>query len=133
VYIALAEINHPRGGITFTSNRAMGCWPVACMNLKPSELTAFRDAISRDACEFKTIIFEKKFVEYFGGVNGDSSKTIPRGYAVDHPDAVLLRLKTVIVTHKVTDEAATAPGFYGHVLDAFGVMKPFRQYPDRFV
>lgn len=103
MYIALAEINHPRRGITFTSNRAMGCWPVACMNLKPSQLTAFRDAISRDACEFKTIIFEKKFVEYFGGVNGDSSKTIPRGYAVDHPDAVLLRLKTVIVTHKVTD------------------------------
>ena len=52
-------------------------------------------------------------------------KTIPRGYAAGLPEAVLLRLKTVTVTQKVTDDASIAPGFYGHVMDTFRVMKPF--------
>jgi uncharacterized protein (DUF2461 family) len=96
-------------------------------------LTAFRDAISRDAREFKGIITDKKFVEYFGGVGGDALKTIPRGYAADHPDAALLRLKTVTVIHKVIDEAAAAPGFYSHAMDTLSVMKPFLQYLEGFV
>ncbi len=100
---------------------------------EPRQLTAFRDAISRNSREFKSIITDTKFVEYFGGVGGDALKTIPRGYATDHPDAAILRLKTVTVTHKVTDEAAVAPGFYDHVMDTFRVMKPFLQYLEGFV
>ena len=100
---------------------------------EPRQLTAFRDVISRDAREFKSIITETKFVEYFGGVGGDALKTIPRGYAADHPEAALLRLKTITVIHKVTDEVVTAPGFYEHAMDTFSVMKPFLQYLEGFV
>lgn len=100
---------------------------------EPRQLTAFRDAISRDAREFKSIITDSQFIEYFGGVGGDALKTNPRGYPADHPDATLLRLKTVTVTHKVTDEAAAAPGFYAHAMDTFSVMKPFLQYLAGFV
>jgi len=100
---------------------------------EPRQLTAFRDAISRDAREFKSIITEKKFVEYFGGVSGDSLKTIPRGYPADHPEAALLRLKTVTVVHKVTDAAAVASGFFEHTIKTFGVMKPFLTYLEGFV
>lgn len=99
----------------------------------PRQLTAFRDAIARGAREFKSIITEKRFVEYFGGVGGDSLKTIPRGFSPDHPEAALLRLKTVTVTHRVPDAAATAPGFYAHTLETFAVMKPFLQYLEGFV
>jgi len=100
---------------------------------EPRQLTAFRDAISRDAREFKSIISEPKFVEYFGGVGGDALKTIPRGYPADHPEAALLRLKTVTVIHKVTDNAAVAPGFFEHTLVTFGVMKPFLQYVEGLI
>jgi len=100
---------------------------------EPQQLTAFRDAISRDAREFKSIITEKKFVEYFGGVSGDSLKTIPRGFALDHPDAALLRLKTITVIHRVPDAAAVALGFYDHSLETFAVMKPFLQYLESIV
>ena len=57
----------------------------------------------------------------------------PRGYAADHPDAALLRLKTVTVIHKVTDETAATPDFYGHAMDTYSVMKPFLQYLESFV
>jgi uncharacterized protein (TIGR02453 family) len=100
---------------------------------EPQQLTAFRDAISRDAREFKSIISDPKFVEYFGSVGGDALKTIPRGYPADHPEAALLRLKTVTVIHKVTDDAALAPGFFEHTIKTFGVMKPFLEYLEGFV
>jgi uncharacterized protein (TIGR02453 family) len=100
---------------------------------EPRQLTAFRDAIALDAREFKSIISDPKFVEYFGGVGGDALKTIPRGFSPDHPEAALLRLKTVTVIHKVTDNAAVAPGFFEHTLETFGVMKPFLHYLAGFV
>jgi uncharacterized protein (TIGR02453 family) len=100
---------------------------------EPRQLTAFRDAIARDAREFKSIITQRKFVEFFGSVGGESLKTIPRGFSQDHPEAALLRLKTVTVMHHVTDAAAIAPGFYEHSLESFAAMKSFLQYLEGFV
>lgn len=99
---------------------------------EPRQLTAFRDAIARNSREFKSIITEKKFVEFFGEVGGESLKTIPRGFSPDHPDAALLRLKTVTVMHHVTDAAAITPDFFDHAIEAFAVMKPFLEYLEGF-
>lgn len=100
---------------------------------EPRQLTAFREAISRDSREFKHIISEPEFIRYFGGVGGDTLKTIPRGFSADHPDAGLLRLKTVTVIHKVTDADAVQPGFFDHSLETFRVMKPFLAYLEALV
>lgn len=100
---------------------------------KPGQLMAFRDAISQDSTPLKRIISDKRFIEFFGNIRGERLKTIPRGYAIDHPDADLLRLKSITVTRKMSDEEVISLGFFDCTLGTYREMKPFLEYLGLFV
>ncbi len=97
------------------------------------QLTAFREAISLDSGPFRQIMAQDIFRSFFGEIDGIRLKTIPRGYALDHPDADLLRLKSITATRRVTDSDALSPGFYEMVLETIHAMKPLLGYLNRFI
>ncbi|NLF49927.1 MAG: DUF2461 domain-containing protein [Leptolinea sp.] len=97
------------------------------------QLTAFREAISQNSEPLKMIISDKRFIEFFGSISGERLKTIPRGFTINHPEADLLRLKSITVTRKITNSEVISPGFFDCTLDTFREMKPFLEYLGQFV
>jgi uncharacterized protein (TIGR02453 family) len=97
------------------------------------QLTSWRDAIVRDPRPFKDITGSETFRKFFGEVGGERLKTIPRGYPKDHPEADLLRLKTVTVTRHLTDTEVASPAFFPETIETFRVIKPFLKYFDTFL
>jgi uncharacterized protein (TIGR02453 family) len=93
-----------------------------------SQITKFRDAIDRDARPFKKVVNKESFKRFFKAVQGEKLKTVPRGYARDHPDIELLRMKEVVAIQRLTDAQVLSPNFSAHVVDAFTAMKPFLDY-----
>ncbi len=93
-----------------------------------AQITKFRAAIDRDARKFKAVVNARAFKEYFGEVEGEKLKTAPQGFAHDHPEIELLRMKEVVAIHRLTDQAVLSPDFSAHVLKACAAMKPFLDY-----
>lgn len=97
------------------------------------QLASWRESIDRDPRPFKDIIDNETFHKFFGEVSGERLKTIPRGYPKDHPEADLLRLKSVTVTRHVSDTEVASPAFFPETIETFRVMKPFLEYLDTFL
>lgn len=97
------------------------------------QLTAFREAINRNSRPFRDILSQPDFKKYFGSVGGERLKTIPRGFTADHPDADLLRLKSVTITRPLADTDVLAPEFFDATIKTFKVMKPFLSYLENFI
>src|SRR5581483_11322518 len=94
------------------------------------QLTKFRQAIDRDAAPFKKIIRAKNFVQSFGPLEGANLATAPKGYAQDHPEIELLRLKEVTIGGRLSDQEILAPDVVQHTARLFKTMKPFLKYLD---
>jgi len=96
----------------------------------PGQLASWRAAIDRDPRPFKRIAAAIAFRRNFGEVRGERLKTVPRGYPRDHPEADLLRLKSITVIRQVPDAQVITPAFLHETLKTFKAMKPFLKYLD---
>lgn len=95
-----------------------------------AQLNKFRAAIDRDARPFKAVVGAKAFKQYFGEVQGEKLKSAPQGYAREHPEIELLRLKEVVAIHRLSDETVLSPDFSAHLLKCCKALKPFLDYLD---
>jgi uncharacterized protein (TIGR02453 family) len=96
----------------------------------PDQLSKFRQAIDRDAAPFKKIIRAKSFVQQFGMLGGDKLATAPKGYAKDHPEIELLKLKEVVAGRQLRDKEILSPGIVVDTARTFQALKPFLRYLD---
>jgi uncharacterized protein (TIGR02453 family) len=96
----------------------------------PQELASWRAAIDRDPRPFKSIAGNSTFRKYFGQLQGERLKTIPRGYPKDHPEPDLLRLKSLTVIRHISDDDVTSANFLADTIRTFKAMKPFLRYLD---
>jgi uncharacterized protein (TIGR02453 family) len=96
------------------------------------QLAAFRVAIDHDATEFKDILSEKSFRSVFGDVEGDKLKTMPRGYPKDHPEAEILRFKSLVAVRNIENEQVVSGDVVDMAMETFTAMKPFLDYLDKF-
>ena len=94
----------------------------------PEQLARFRKAIDQDAAPFKSILAAKKFKKYFGTLDGEKVKSVPKGYSREHPEIELLRFKQVTVIHHLSDEIVLSPKLSAHTINAFKAMKPFLDF-----
>jgi uncharacterized protein (TIGR02453 family) len=69
------------------------------------QMRKIRESIQRDPDSLRTILSNRNFKKYFGGLSGQQLKTAPRGFSPEHPDIDLLRWKQFIVLkpYKVAD------------------------------
>jgi uncharacterized protein (TIGR02453 family) len=94
----------------------------------PEQLTRFRDLIAENAAPFKRIVSDERFCAYFGEVGGERLKRAPAGFAPDHPDIELLRLKQILVDHPLSDADLASEDIAGQVVAGFTLMKPLIDY-----
>lgn len=92
------------------------------------QLAAWRAALHRNPRPLKKIIAGAAFRRYFGEVQGERLKTVPRGYSKDHPEADLLRLKSVTVIRHIPEVMVASPAFLRESLATFRAMRPFLHY-----
>lgn len=102
---------------------AAGFW-----NPNSADLARIRQEIAANPDEFREIIRDKNFKEYFGELQGNQLKTSPRGYAKDHPAVDLLRYKQFIVIHKFTDKQVVSQNFVDEMVKVFKIIRPFFNY-----
>lgn len=97
--------------------------------LPPSDwLNAIRYEINRNSKEFKKIINGKTFRTYFGELEGEKLKTAPKDYPIDHPEIELLKFKSFLAVHKLTDKEVLSPKFINHTVKLFKALNPFDNF-----
>jgi uncharacterized protein (TIGR02453 family) len=93
-----------------------------------AQLTKFRESMAQDATPLRQITRAKPFVRYFGAIEGERLRTAPQGYGRDHPEIDLLRLKQVMVVHRLTDKQVLARNLPTQAIAVMKAMKPFNDY-----
>ncbi len=111
------------GGHSFAGG---GLWMPAAPELKK-----VRQEIDYNFDELQEIISGKQFKKYFGKPEGDTLKNAPQGYTADNPAIELLKLKSFIVMHPLTDERCTQPGLAKEILKVFAAMQPLLVFLNR--
>jgi uncharacterized protein (TIGR02453 family) len=88
---------HVQPGKSFIAG---GYWMPEAEHLK-----AIRQEIDYNAADLKKAIDDKEFIKLFGKFRKqDQLKTVPRDYSADNENIDLLKLKSFIVSHQLTDK-----------------------------
>ena len=92
------------------------------------KLAKIRQEIDYNGKEFVSIISQNNFKSIFKTVEGDRLKRPPKGYLEDHPHIDLLKLKSFLVVHKITDEQVMKSDFPQFITATFKAMLPFNNF-----
>jgi hypothetical protein len=84
--------------------------------------------IDRDGKAFEKILSSAGFKKYFGEMEGEKLKTRPNDYPEDHPYIELLRYKSFLAVHRVSDKDAISENFAEHCARVFKALKPFDDF-----
>lgn len=94
-----------------------------------ANLARIRQEIDYNPDGLKKIVSGRKFKNAFGDFDDfDKLKTMPKGYAKDHPQMQWLKLKSFIVTMPLTDKQIIDRKFVGIISSACRQIKPLNDY-----
>lgn len=96
-------------------------------------LFEIRDAIYADNADFKAIINAAAFKKAFGALEGDKLKRGPKGFPKDFEDIELLKHKSFLATHMLSDEDLISDVFFDKSMAIFKAMKPFNNFFNRAI
>lgn len=92
-------------------------------------LKVIRQEIDYNASELKKIIDDKAFVDLFGDFRKQEQlKSVPREYGAENENIDLLKLKSFVAWHKITDEEITAEGAVQLVADICSKIYPLNVF-----
>jgi len=91
-------------------------------------LSAIREKIDEQGDKLIKIISHKDFKEYFGELEGEKLKTVPKGYPKDHPYIELLKLKSFLAANQISDTEITGRNCFDHITRACRAMKPLNDF-----
>ena len=91
-------------------------------------INAIRHRIDADAAPLKKVLRSKPFRDAFGGITGERLKTAPKGYPKDHPELELLRHKSLLAVHDMTDDTVFEKDLLKYAVKTFKTMKPFGDF-----
>ncbi|MBI3195636.1 MAG: DUF2461 domain-containing protein [Ignavibacteriae bacterium] len=90
-------------------------------------LKAIRKEIYYNSKEFKKIINNSDFKRYFE-IEGEKLSKAPQGYSPDHPEIELLKYKSMLAVHNLSDEQILSKDFLSHSAKVFKVLYPFDKF-----
>jgi uncharacterized protein (TIGR02453 family) len=98
------------------------------------DLNKIRQEIDYNFDEFKKIISEKRFINYFGTLD-PKEKLVrpPKGYEKDNPALEFLKLKNFIVTASIEDSELLDDNLIKKVIAHFQTMKPLIDFLNRAI
>ena len=95
----------------------------------PENLSKVRSEIDYNGDKLEKIMKDKKFKKWFVDFSEfDKLKTVPKGYAKDHPRLDWLKHKTFIVSHNFTDAEAKDKKYLKQLVEASKAMKPLVEF-----
>lgn len=94
-------------------------------------LKKLRQEVDYNFKEFKAIISNAKFKKYFKEIEGEKLKTLPQGYTADNPAIDYLKMKSFIITAKLSDKDLTSKNGISKVVEIFAAMKPLVDFLNR--
>ena len=94
-------------------------------NPESTDLKRVREELALDPSDFRKIINAKKFKDFFGQLEGQTLKNIPRGFDKESPAGDLLRMKQYLCYRPVSDKEIIKPDFLKKVVDTYKGMLPF--------
>jgi uncharacterized protein (TIGR02453 family) len=108
--------------------------PGSCMagggayELMPDELKRVRQEIDYNGKEFKKITGSKRFKSFFGEVQGEKLKTVPKDYDASNPMINDLKFKNWYVMAKISDAEISSRNSVKKVVAVFKEMLPFNRF-----
>ena len=95
----------------------------------PENLAKIRQEIDYNSKSILKILNDKSFKKLFDGLDDfDKLKTMPKGYPKDHPQIELLKHKSYIVSHSLTDKEVTDKKFVATVAAACKQIKKLNDF-----
>ncbi len=104
---------------------AAGYW-----NPEPKKLATVRQEIDYNFAEWIKILSAKKFKQHFteGLLKEDALQRPPKGYDIENPAIEYLKLKSFIVTTKITDAELLDKNFIKNIVSIFTSVKPMLDF-----
>jgi uncharacterized protein (TIGR02453 family) len=87
-------------------------------------LEAWRALLANHPEQVHKVVDATAFRRAFGELSGELLKRVPPGYAADHPEAELLKLKDVTFGRRLTSDEALSPDLPEILADAFAAAVP---------
>ena len=85
----------------------------------PKILRAVREEIAASPRRFFSILHDRRFRSAFGELEGEASRSMPRGFSADHPAAEYLKYKQFLFAKAFSPRLALSPRLLPTVLDCF--------------
>ncbi len=99
--------------------------------MPPGEiLQKVRQEIDYNQDEVKGLL-SGRFKEYFGEIAGETLKRPPRGYTADHPMIDLIKHKSFLMMHELSDNELASQDALASLIDVYGVMVPWNTFMNR--
>lgn len=95
----------------------------------PGNLAKIRQEIDYNPAKLLKILNNPSFRKLFKGLDTwDKLKTVPKGYAKDHPHIDILRNKSFVVSHQFSDAEVKRKDFVKKLAAAAKTLKPLNDY-----
>ena len=88
------------------------------------ELLAIRQLIATDHEALRAICKDRTFRRFFGQMTGERLKSIPKGFAPDHPAADLLVYKQFLAVDQLDPTLAETPKLFQELVKRFRAIEP---------
>jgi len=95
----------------------------------PTNLTKIRQEIDYNTDKLNKVMKSKTFKSLFNGFDEfDKLKTVPKGYAKDHPAIEILKLKSFIVSSPFSDKEVADKKFVKKAAQVAKAIKPLNDF-----
>jgi uncharacterized protein (TIGR02453 family) len=98
-----------------------------------NEVKKIRQEIDYNTDEFLAIVNHKDFQQYFGVLQGESLKNIPKEYDKTHPLGNYLKLKGFFVMTNLAEKLVYSEEFIPQISEIFKAMYPLNSFLNRAV
>jgi len=100
----------------------------------PGKLLKLRKSVAENYKQFFKLIKEKEFVKYFKTLSEeDKLKSVPKGFAKEHPAAEFLKLKSYLVWHEFKDEEILSKDLIKKAAKIFQAMQPLNNFLNKAI
>lgn len=100
---------------------------------EPKVLKAIREEIFNNPEQFKNIINDNIFKQYFNGIYGEKLKSAPRGFDKDFEYLDLIKHKHYAVVHNLKDDELLKNNSIEPILNIFKAQFNFNNYLNRII
>lgn len=91
-------------------------------------LNSIREKIDNEPERLISIINHPEFKKYFGQIEGEKLKKVPKGFSPDHKYVELLKFKSYLAMTESSDKKVISDDYFKYSINVFKAMKPLNDF-----